>query len=224
MSTGMVPPRPPRPFRRYTDAFAPHPHPIDTPVVPTSTAARDARLRRMIRDGKAHPKRPLPNVADPVEAATRSAAWSHVLAAYLWAWSADTWESWHAHGVKWHLTGFYYGDTPRETLTRAVDRFHDVRTAYLNISRDRIEYGGKPQGYVEGQLWWLIQGLHPSVRDVPWRVLARNRQRAEAPGSQEAHEAVEFLALLDTSPAPPTTATLQSIHVPLGAADSTTRE
>lgn len=152
---------------------------------PTSQAARDARLRRQIRDGTCHPKRP-PAVCDinPVEIARTSAEWAHPLAVYLWAWSADTWEIWHAHVQATYPLEFW--GSPRDSLALAVEKFHAARDGWMTFGWAKHERPAPGNG--SAAAWWLWHGLDPSIRDVLSRVYNANQARARrAPDPEEQH-------------------------------------
>lgn len=152
---------------------APRPSTRPEPLLPT-LAARDARLRRQILAGTCNPKRPpAPCLLDPVAVARTSSDWAPVLDAYLWAYSADTWEVWHAHvRAKYPLE--FWG-SPRDSLTAAVEKFHASRLGWMSF--DYAKYGRPIAGSCSATAWWLGCGLDPSVRDILTRVYHEDEQR-----------------------------------------------
>ncbi len=151
------------------------PHPPAHPEARlTSQAARDARIRRQIRDGLCNPKRPpAPCTLDPVAAAKESAVWRHILANYLWAYSADTWEDWHA---SYQNVGVFWGSA-RGSLTQAVEQLHNMRHGHISMTSYDAE---RPMpGSANHAAWLVVQGIHPSVRDVVRQTLVANRRRTQ---------------------------------------------
>lgn len=163
---------------------------------PTSAAGRDASLRRQIRAGTIHPRRPpAPCTLDPVQAAAGSDEWEVVLAQYLWAWSADTWEVWDAYVRREHPEAMFYG-SPRDTLYSAVERFHLIHQGHIDF-RAPVEArtATRPTpGSAQAVYWWLARGIDPSVRDVLRRVVEHARQRRLRHGADpDAKSRQEFL-------------------------------